>query len=106
MHWAIQNFYPAALYFIEKGEDTNRLDSNQRSPLDLALEKNYPRVFKALVENQADVNFVSVEIGPLLVYAINRYKHTEDGYASLLIEKGANVNCTSIWNQTPLQAAA
>ena len=31
LHWAIQNeFTEIALYFIEEGEDTNRLDSNQR----------------------------------------------------------------------------
>ena len=62
LHWAIQEkFIEAALYLIqEAGEDTNRLDSNQRSPLEVALEKKLFDVFKALVENKADVNLVGV----------------------------------------------
>ena len=105
LHWAIQKgFRIIAFVLIQNGEDTNKLDSNQRSPLDLALERNDLFVFQALVENQADVNFVSVEIGPLLFYAISTY--ASDDYAKLLIDKGANVNCTTMWNQTPLQAAA
>ena len=41
LHWAIQEeFIEAALYLIqEAGEDTNRLDSNQKSPLNWALGK-------------------------------------------------------------------
>ena len=77
LHWAIQKgFDRCAVLLIENGEDTNKLDSNQRSPLDLALEKNYLLVVKALVENQADVNFVSVETGPLLFYVSNTYEGT------------------------------
>ena len=105
LHWAIQNgFDRCAVLLIENDEDTNQLDSNQRSPLDLALQKNYLLVVKALVENQADVNFVSVEIGPLLFYASNTYEGTV--YPKLLINKEANVNCATIWNKTPLHAAA
>ena len=56
LHWAIQEgFTLIAEVLIANGVDTNQLDSNQRSPLDLALEKNYLHVVKALVENQADV---------------------------------------------------
>ena len=105
LHWAIQKGFRIIAYIlIQNGEDTNKLDSNQRSPLDLALERNDLFVFQALVENQADVNFVSVEIGPLLYYAIITYE--SDAYTKLLINNGANVNCTTVWNQTPLHAAA
>ena len=105
LHWAIQNGKSgAAIKLIENGEDPNQLDSNKRSPLVLALEKNELHVFKALVENQADVNFESVETGPLLFYAINYFG--DNTYARLLIKKGANVNCATSTNQTPLHAAA
>ena len=60
LHWAIQERQPEiALYLIQEGEDTNRLDSNQRSPLEVAFEKKLFDVFKALVENKADVNLVN-----------------------------------------------
>ena len=71
LHWAIEDgFSGVAIKLIENGKDVNQLDSNQRSPLDQALKKDDFNVFKALVENQADVNFSSVETGPLLFYAI------------------------------------
>ena len=105
LHWAIQEGLTLIAHvLIVNGVDTNQLDSNQRSPLDLALEKDYFHVIIALVKNQADVNFESVEIGPLLFYTISKYQ--VDIYAKLMIDKGANVNCTTIWNQTPLHAAA
>ena len=105
LHWAIQKGFRIIAYIlIQNGEDTNKLDSNQRSPLDLALERNDLFVFQALVENQADVNFVSVEIGPLLFYASNTYEGTV--YPKLLINKKANVNCATIWKKTPLHAVA
>ena len=105
LHWAIEDgFSGVAIKLIENGKDVNQLDSNQRSPLDQALKKDDFNVFKALVENQADVNFSSVETGPLLFYAINTYQ--EDHYAKLLIDKGANVNCVTTRNTTPLHAAA
>ena len=35
LHWAIQKGYDrCAVLLIENGENTNQLDSNQRSPLD------------------------------------------------------------------------
>ena len=102
LHWALEDgFSGVAIKLIENGKDVNQLDSNQRSPLDQALKKDDFNVFKALVENQADVNFSSVETGPLLFYAINTYH-----YAKLLIDKGANVNCVTTRNTTPLHAAA
>ena len=73
LHWAIQEkFIEAALYLIqEAGEDINRLDSNQRSPLEVALEKKLFDVFKALVENKADVNLVGANNRSLLDSALD-----------------------------------
>ena len=105
LHHAIQiEFPPVALFFIEEGEDTNRLDSDQRSPLDWALEKDLFEVFKKLVENQADVNFVAHDNLSLLFSAICQYK---EEYAEILIQNGANVNWVCLnSNRTSLHAAA
>ena len=52
MLWVIQDGYLG-----ENGEDPNQLDPDQMSPLEWAHEKTEFHVFKALVENQADMNF-------------------------------------------------
>ena len=106
LHWALQNgCIEAALYMIKEGEDTNRLDSIRRSPLKVALVKNYLDVFKALVENKADVNFVGANNQSLLFRAIEEGKLQ---YAEVLINSGANVKLgiTTSNNFTPLHAAA
>ena len=93
LHWAIQEkFNEAALYLIqEAGEDTNRLDSNQRSPLEVAIEKNLFDVFKALV-NKANVNLVNANNQSFLHRAL--HWALEEDYLDVfkaLIEK-ADVN--------------
>jgi ankyrin repeat protein len=106
----ITNNIEIAKFLIENGADVNAKNMLGKTPLIIALEKNYSEDYiEMLINNDANVKYVVV---PVSNYAIG----TSDGYTTLmfskniiisriLLNRGADINITSKSGETALTIA-
>jgi len=105
LHLAISKEMNALLY--HRGADLNAIDNEERNPLHYAVISNDVNKAKTLLSFGAKVNGsqgeypITKNITPLHLAAA--YGHLE--MATLLLQKGANVNAMASYDGTPLHTA-
>ncbi|MBN2356421.1 ankyrin repeat domain-containing protein [candidate division KSB1 bacterium] len=90
------------LKLIKNGADVDVLNKQNLTPLAVAVDRNYIEISKVLLENGANPNFKTNDSLPLLI--ISAQQNWE--IVKLLVQYGADVNCTDASGNTPLHNAA
>ena len=86
----IRGYTNWAKILIENGVGINQLDSEDYSPLHWAMARDNFEVFTALVQNNANVNFVWKKVDVSLLFQAATFKKSR--FAEVLIKNGANVH--------------
>ena len=79
-----------ARLLIEKGADVNVTDEDGIPALIYAIENNSNETIRSIIDHDADIKVTDENGNSALICAIRKYGRKE--IASLLVEKGANVN--------------
>lgn len=102
MYAIAHNHEDAAIRLVEAGADCHIANKNKATALCLAVEMQFTKLAKLLIEKGADVN-VSFDDTSCLLKATTL---NDTDLSTLLIKAGANVNAGNNVNLTPLMMAA
>ena len=96
---------------LDNGANINARNSEDRTPLNVAIWTGYYDMIKLLLERDADVNDPgNGSIDTPLDWAIHYYEdetaHNDINIIKLLLENGAHVNTGNQYDATPLMSAA
>lgn len=91
----------SALFLIQEGVDLNIPNTDNKTPLYLAVEGGKNTIATALIENGASIN-MGIKKPGLLHLALNS---NDDSMVHYLIQKGVNTHIKNHYGETPLHAA-
>ncbi|MFC1616064.1 ankyrin repeat domain-containing protein [Patescibacteria group bacterium] len=87
---------------VQAGADMNAQDYYGLFPIGVSMNYDRPENALYLIEQGADVNLISSEIGKTPLHEAAYFGQLE--VAQALIDAGAKVNATNFYNETPLYA--